>query len=101
MILMGDIIEDTYMANPEKHDHVLSIGFLNDLQSSGHLLDNYMAAFDIIISGDGPILPVNMMLDDILGASKTSSASSSVIQDHHLDKFEQIKHFKSILEMQK
>ena len=31
VILMGDIIEDTYMANPEKHEHILSVGFLNDM----------------------------------------------------------------------
>jgi hypothetical protein len=29
VILMGDVLEDAHMVNPEKHDQVLRVGFCN------------------------------------------------------------------------
>jgi len=66
VVLIGDIVEDTFMACPTKHTHILKVGFLNDMEKHHHLLENYMEAFDLVISGDGPLLPVNELLHYIL-----------------------------------
>jgi len=73
VILMGDIIEDSFMASEEMHDTILSVGFLNDLETNGHLLPKYMDTFDIVISGDGPMSAVNLILDHINGGVQISS----------------------------
>lgn len=41
VLIMGDIIEDTCMACPSRHQTILKVGFLNDLETHGHLLDSY------------------------------------------------------------
>ena len=64
VIVMGDIIEDIDMVTPENHNQVLKIGFLNSNKNE-HLLENYQEHFDIVISRDGPMLPVNMVLDAV------------------------------------
>jgi hypothetical protein len=59
VILLGDIIEDCDMVDKSKHDQVINIGFLNNMNKNAHLLDNYMEYFDMVITGDGPLEPVN------------------------------------------
>lgn len=66
VILMGDIIEDTYMANPDYHHTIFKIGFLNDQATIESALPDYLKNFDLVISGDGPLVPVNCILDYIL-----------------------------------
>lgn len=66
VILMGDIIEDTLMANPARHEVILKVGFLNHVENMETALPHYLKAFDIVISGDGPLLPVNFLLDTIV-----------------------------------
>jgi hypothetical protein len=64
VILLGDIKEDCDMVDRSNHDQVLNIGFLN---KNTNLLDSYMESFEVVITGDGPLLPVNVILDQILG----------------------------------
>jgi hypothetical protein len=66
VILMGDIIADTFMARKSEHDTILKIGFLNDMENNGHLFNDYLQAFDLVIANDGPLLPVNMLLEHLL-----------------------------------
>ena len=68
VILMGDIIEDSFMASDDMHDTILSIGFLNDMETNGHLLPKYMETFDIVVSGDGPLSAVNLILEHLNGS---------------------------------
>ena len=72
VLLMGDIVEDCYMVDPSRHNQVLSIGYLNDMNKNSHLLDNYMEFFDIMICGDGPTLPANHILQSISGQIQPS-----------------------------
>ena len=65
VILLGDIIEDCEMVDKDKHDQVLNIGFLNNMQKNGHMIDNYTESFDIVITGDGPLNPVNSIINRI------------------------------------
>lgn len=65
MVLMGDILEDALMADPALHDTILSVGYLNDMETKGHLFDKYLDTFDIVIEGDGPLTPVNKLLRSI------------------------------------
>ena len=64
VILLGDIKEDCEMVEPSNHDQVLNIGFLN---KKTELLDSYLEKFEVVITGDGPMVPVNVILDQILG----------------------------------
>ena len=57
------------MANPEEHDTILSVGYLNDMESKGHLFDKYLETFDMVIVGDGPLTPVNQLLKVILSTT--------------------------------
>jgi hypothetical protein len=60
VILLGDIKEDCDMVERSNHDQVLNIGFLN---KNTELLESYMESFEVVITGDGPLLPVNVILD--------------------------------------
>ena len=66
VILLGDIIEDCEMVDKDKHDQILNIGFLNNMQKNAHMLDNYLEAFDVVITGDGPLNPVNSIINEII-----------------------------------
>ena len=64
VILLGDITADCDMVSPSNHDQVLNIGFLNkDLGK----LESYLDRFEVVITGDGPMVPVNVILDQIVG----------------------------------
>ena len=62
VVVMGDILEDVKMVRDSKHSTVLKVGFLNDLESQGHLLDEFSKTFDIVITGDGSLQHVNYLL---------------------------------------
>jgi len=64
---MGDIIEDSYMALDKHHDTILTVGYLNDMTTNGHLFDNYMDTFDLVITGDGPVSPSTAIIDRLFG----------------------------------
>ena len=53
IIVMGDIVEDVKMVDETKHDIVLKIGFLNDIENQSHMIEKYMDTFDMVIAGDG------------------------------------------------
>ena len=59
---MGDILEDVQMVRESEHDVVLKIGFLNDLENNAHLMPEFLKTFDIVITGDGSLQPVNFLL---------------------------------------
>ena len=63
VLVLGDIVEDTDMVDHSQHENILAVGFLNDMDKNGHLLEQYMEAFDMVITGDGPLTPVNVILD--------------------------------------
>lgn len=64
VILLGDITADCDMVDPASHDQVLNIGFLN---KNMDMLDSYLERFDFVISGDGPMTPVNRVFEQITG----------------------------------
>ena len=53
------------MAQESKHNTILRIGYLNDMEVNGHLLENYMDTFDIVVTGDGPLSPINYILNNL------------------------------------
>jgi hypothetical protein len=59
---MGDILDDVRMVRESQHDIVLKVGFLNDLDKSSHLTQEFTQTFDIVITGDGSLHPVNHLL---------------------------------------
>ena len=64
VILLGDITADCEMVSPANHDQILNVGFLNkDMEK----IDSYLEKFEVIITGDGPMVPVNAIIDQILG----------------------------------
>lgn len=62
VIVMGDILEDVQMVRNDSHETILKIGFLNNLKLSGHLTDDYLETFDMVITNDGSLHPVNYIL---------------------------------------
>jgi len=61
-IVVGDLVEDITMINDTDFNQILKIGFLNDMKNE-HLLDNYLAAYDVVVCRDGPFLPLNLVMD--------------------------------------
>jgi hypothetical protein len=62
VLMMGDIIEDTKMVRAQNHENVLRIGYLNDMSKNSHLLQHYMEAFDLVITGDGTLHLTNYLM---------------------------------------
>ena len=62
---MGDILDDVKMCKDSEHDVILKVGFLNDPQRNGHLLEEFTRTFDIVIAGDGSLMPVNYILNKV------------------------------------
>jgi len=67
IILMGDIEKDLQMVVNENHKEVLTIGYLNEASPSEETIERYSTSFDIVITGDGPLTPVNLILYHITG----------------------------------
>lgn len=65
VLIMGDILDDVKMIRDTKHDVVLKVGFLNDMKRTSHLLDEFSKAFDIVITGDGSLQPINFLLNKV------------------------------------
>jgi phosphoglycolate phosphatase-like HAD superfamily hydrolase len=65
VIVIGDLIEDIQMARESSHNTILKIGFLNSLETEGHLLEEYQKNFDIVIVNNGSLKPVNFILDKL------------------------------------
>lgn len=59
---MGDILEDVTMVDEKEHNHVLRIGYLNDLEKNEGLMTNYLNTFDILVAGDGTLHTLNFIL---------------------------------------
>ena len=51
------------MVKEEAHDVVLKIGYLNNLEKNSNLLDNFLNTFDVVIAGDGSLVPVNYIIE--------------------------------------
>ena len=62
VIIMGDILEDVKMVNESVHNVVLKIGFLNEPKTHSVLIEEFKKIYDIIIVGDGSLMPVNYLL---------------------------------------
>ena len=62
---MGDILDDVKMIRDSMHETVLKIGFLNDLKNNSNLTQEFLKAFDIVITGDGSLHPVNLLLENV------------------------------------
>jgi len=75
VLVLGDLVTDIDMVDPNRHDQMLKVGFLNKMQNE-HLFDYYMEQFDIVICRDGPLLPVNLIVDTIVSNSETTNADS-------------------------
>ena len=60
---MGDKTEDWLMAIKRdeeqcRHEKIINIGFLNPMKGSEEMLDTFLEKFEIVITGDGPMLPL-------------------------------------------
>lgn len=64
VIVMGDQLHDIKVVEPSLYDNVLSIGYLNDVKNE-HQLETFLENFDLVICRDGPLLPLNMILDTL------------------------------------
>jgi Pyrimidine 5'-nucleotidase (UMPH-1) len=62
---MGDILDDVKMVRESMHETVLKIGFLNDIKKNAHLTEEFLKTFDIVITGDGSLHPVNYLLESL------------------------------------
>ncbi|MCX6781737.1 MAG: haloacid dehalogenase-like hydrolase [Candidatus Magasanikbacteria bacterium] len=63
VLLLGDTIDDVGMIEGFDYDNLLKIGFLcEDVENQ---LPKYKQYFDMIILNDGPIDPLNQLLDNI------------------------------------
>ena len=65
VIVLGDLVTDIAMVEPSRHEQTLKVGYLNKIQNE-HLFDFYMESFDVVIYRDGPLVPVNMIMDTII-----------------------------------
>ena len=59
---MGDILEDVKMVRESEHDVVLKIGYLNNAKEEALLKEEFLKTYDIVITGDGSLQPVNYLL---------------------------------------
>ena len=65
VLIMGDILDDVRMVRESLHDVVLKIGFLNDIEKNSHLTEEFTKTFDVVITGDGSLHPVNYLLGKV------------------------------------
>ena len=68
VILLGDKPEDWLMAIKKDdkqcyHDTIVNIGYLNPMPGSENLFEEYSKHYDIVITGDGPMLPLQLILN--------------------------------------
>ncbi|KAJ8525944.1 hypothetical protein ON010_g15216 [Phytophthora cinnamomi] len=65
ILLLGDSLGDADMANglDFKEDEIVRIGFLND--GAAEKLDLYLQRFDVVLTNDASLLPVELLLHQI------------------------------------
>ncbi|KAG6969915.1 hypothetical protein JG688_00005118 [Phytophthora aleatoria] len=65
ILLLGDSLGDANMANglDFKEDEIVRIGFLND--GADEKLDQYLQRFDVVLTNDSSLLPVELLLHQI------------------------------------
>lgn len=66
LVVMGDLIADTRMVEDDKHEVIIKIGFLNNRKSHGHMIEEYLKAYDLIVMDDGTLLPVAYLLGRLI-----------------------------------
>lgn len=64
VVVMGDQLHDLKVVEPSNHENILSIGYLNDMKNE-HQLEAFLESFDVVVCRDGPLLPLNMILDTL------------------------------------
>lgn len=69
VLVLGDLVTDIDMVDPKRHDKLLKVGFLNH-KDAEYLLDHYKKHYDVVVTRDGPLLPVNILMDSILMTDK-------------------------------
>ena len=67
VFVMGDILQDIRMIDESRHENVVKVGFLNDRERDGHLMEEYLDTFDIVILDDGTLLPVVFLISRMVG----------------------------------
>jgi hypothetical protein len=60
VILLGDLIEDAGMVDPEKHDTIVKVGFLNE--PDDEKLEGFAQVYDVVVQQDGCMHAVNAIL---------------------------------------
>jgi len=63
VILIGDSIGDLGMSTGFKYDNLIKVGFLNPNEKQNK--SQYENCFDIVITGDSDITPVNKLIEEI------------------------------------
>ncbi|MEN8252943.1 MAG: haloacid dehalogenase-like hydrolase [Patescibacteria group bacterium] len=64
VILLGDLIEDTLVADNIDYLTIVKVGFLNENIEDN--LDEYKRVFDVVITHDGPMDSVHEILQEII-----------------------------------
>ncbi|CDW81068.1 cytosolic 5-nucleotidase 3 isoform 2 [Stylonychia lemnae] len=65
VLVMGDFLEDVHMVKHSQHDIVLKIGYLNNLQRQGHMIEEFKNHYDLVILHDGSLQIVNYILTKV------------------------------------
>ncbi|CAI5711919.1 unnamed protein product [Peronospora destructor] len=63
ILLLGDSLGDSNMANGLEFKEEVRIGFLND--GAEQKLDMYLQHFDVVLTNDSSLLPVELLLHQI------------------------------------
>ena len=79
IIVAGDIMEDSGMADNTGCESTIKVGFYNSIYDNLELWNNFKQSFDVIIKNDGSLLFFNYLISQVLG--KDSSEISEFNED--------------------
>ena len=65
IIVMGDIVEDSFMVRENHHKTILRVGFLNADDPKPQDVTAFRNCYDLFVMGDGSICPINASLETI------------------------------------
>lgn len=79
-LVLGDSLGDAVMAGDdgERHDVVLRVGFLNEVETEGELLAAYSRAFDVVVLRDSSLdFVMSHILGDVFASAKLAKAAAA------------------------
>jgi hypothetical protein len=66
VVVMGDIISDSRMVDDSQHEITIKIGFLNNREKHGHMIEDYLKVYDMVVMDDGTLLPAAYLLTRLI-----------------------------------